>query len=181
MATDNPAEPTPPDLTEDVLEDLVSEFKQQIKESAIRIARQQGVEVSADHVRAAYRRHVKSPKSPRSQAQRIIAQAFRDNRHLEIAAFTMALALFVFGVVILGYGVFASSETGERIASIMGGSMLQVLVLFPLRITVKTRQQNLAIRIFGYLVDKIEKPEVIAALFRQLLGGRTALGTESPA
>lgn len=182
MASNTPEGQTPPSPgPEDALDRLLHELGERVKEMAVEFARQEGGKLSADHVKAAYRRHVKSPKSPRSQAQRIIAQAFRDNRYLEIAAFSMAMALFVFGVVILAYGVFASSDTGERVAGIAGGSVLQVLVVFPLRITAKTRQQNLAIRIFGYLVDRIEKPEVIAALFQQLLGGAAAIGAESPA
>ncbi|GEM_PF-7086940 len=170
MAKTNPEGAMPHELSaEETLDRLVVEFTQQLKEIAVDLSRTEGRQLAAEHVQAAHRRIVKSSDKSRSQAQRIIALAFKENKYLEIAALLMAAALFLFGIAIIGHGVFASAEAGVRITSLAGGSLLQVLVLFPLRITVKSRQHNFAIRILGLLLERIDKPEVLATLFRLLL------------
>ena len=65
MASNTPEGQTPPSPgPEEALDRLLHELGERVKEMAVEFARQEGGKLSADHVKAAYRRHVKITQEP---------------------------------------------------------------------------------------------------------------------
>jgi hypothetical protein len=155
-----------------ILEQRVGDFRQRLMATAEELysASRQGGGITGAHVEAAFRRLTDLATSPRSAAQQNITTAFPENRFIQIAGFGMALTLFGFSLFLLGYGAFGPTDAIGRVASVVGGSFAQVLLLIPLRFAVNARRNNFAIRILGYLLDRVDDPELLAELIRRLIG-----------
>jgi hypothetical protein len=126
--------------------------------------------VTGEDVERAFKRLQSAIASPRSDAQAAVTAAFRENRVAEFMAYGMGFVLFAFGVILLGYGAFGPADAAGRVASLVSGSIAHLLLLGPLRFAINARRQNLAIRIFGLLLDRVDSPRLLADLVRRLLG-----------
>jgi len=131
---------------------------------------QSGGGVSGEHVEAAYRQLTTLDRRLRTPAQANITTAFQENRFIQMAGYGMALVLFAFGIFLLGYSAFGPTDAVGRVAGLIGGSFAQVLLLIPLRFAVTARRNNFAIRILGYLLDRVDDPQLLAELVRRLIG-----------
>lgn len=159
-----------------VLDQRVAAFRLRLIATAEEIysSRGAGGGISADDVQAAYQGLTAPDSSLRSDAQKNVAIAFKENRSFQIIGYGMALALFGFGLFLLGYSAFGPTDAVGRVASLVGGSFAQILLLIPLRFAVNARRNNFAIRILGYLLDQVDDPQLLAELIRRLIGEVTS-------
>ena len=115
------------------------------------------------HLHDAYRNLLR-PNS--GDAQAIISRTLNENRIIEWVAYVMATVLFVFGLVLLSMGVFGGGDAAYRVVSIVGGSVVELLLLLPLRFAVNSRRHNIAIRMLGILLDRVDDPKKLSTLLR---------------
>ena len=59
-------------------------------------------DLSREHVEVAYKRLTTPDKHKRSEAQKNVTTAFKENRFIQMAGYGMALVLFASGLVLLG-------------------------------------------------------------------------------
>jgi len=78
----------------------------------------------------------------------------------------MAAAMFVFGLALLCIGIFADDSATYRVASIVGGSVVELLLLLPLRFAINSRRHNIAIRMLGILLDRVDDPKKLSTLLK---------------
>jgi len=50
----------------------------------------------------------------------------------------------------------------------ISGSVLETLLLMPLRLAINCRRQNIAIRMIGMLIDKVHDPKKLSSLLSQV-------------
>lgn len=173
MAKESDQGPTPVERdTDAVLEQRVADFRDRLKTATFQIhySSNRGGEITPEEIEAAYHQLMAPTNHSRSSAQENVTIAFRENWFIQMAGFGMALALFVFGMVMLGYSAFGPTDAVGRIASLVGGSFAEILLLIPLRFAVNARRNNFAIRILGYLLDRVDNPRLLAELIRRLIG-----------
>ena len=158
--------------TDAVLEQWVVDFRDRLKTLTVQIhyASSRGGEITPEEVETAYHQLMAPANRSRSSAQENVTIAFQENRFIQMAGFGMALALFVFGMLMLGYSAFGPTDAVGRIASLVGGSFAEILLLLPLRFAVNARRHNFAIRILGNLLDRVDNPRLLAELIRRLIG-----------
>jgi hypothetical protein len=99
-------------------------------------------------------------------AQAIVSQALRENRVFEWLSYAMALSLFVLGIILVGVGIFAGKGATYGVTSIVGGAVFELLIIMPFRFIINSRKHNIAIRMLGILLDKVEDPKKLAALLQ---------------
>jgi len=99
-------------------------------------------------------------------AQAIISQTLRENRAFEWVSYAMALSLFVLGIILVGVGVFAGKGATYSVTSIVGGAVFELLILVPFRFAVNSRKHNIAIRMLGILLDKVDDPRKLTAVLQ---------------
>jgi hypothetical protein len=163
-ATDNLGKPLDPSATK-VLPYLVSNLRQALLVEANRLS-------SADHVtdedlEQAYR-GLSFPDRESLQfadAQAVISQALRENRVVEWVSYGMAIVLFVFGLVLLGVGV-ARDDVATRIGAFVGGSVVELLILIPFRFAINSRRHNIALRMLGLILNRVDDPKKVAPLLK---------------
>jgi hypothetical protein len=155
-----------------VLDQRVADFRQRMMAAAEEIysSGDRGGGISGEDVEAAYKRLTTPDKRSRADAQKNVTVAFKENHYIQMVGYGMALVLFLSGVALLGYSAFGPSDAVGRIASLVGGSFAQVLLLIPLRFAVNARRSNFAIRILGHLLDRVDDPQLLAELIRRLIG-----------
>lgn len=121
-------------------------------------------------VETAYRRLAVPPGGGRSDAQRLVNTAFKENRFVEWTGYAMAVVLFLFGLALLLFGILGASNVGSRVASLVGGSVAELVLIIPLRFSINARRHNFGLRILAHLLDRIDDPALISDCIRRLLG-----------
>jgi hypothetical protein len=132
-------------------------------------AKREAGQVGAEDVQAAFVRMRAAVMRPRTKARRMIASAIAENRKVAFIASAMMIILFCFGLTVFGYGVFGHADENARLAGVLGGSIMQLLLIMPLQLAVNARRHNFGIRILGFLLDHVEDPALLADLIRHLL------------
>jgi hypothetical protein len=151
------------------LTSFTQKFEDQLRGLARKLAVAKKSDVTGEDVEAAYDQILNPRRRPRLAARRMIAGAFAENRKVEFLAYAMMIVLFLFGLAAFTYGVFSRTDETGRFAGVLGGSIMQVLLVMPLRLALNARRHNFAIRIFGFLLDRVDDPALLADLIRQLL------------
>ncbi len=122
-----------------------------------------GEPLHPQHLEDAYRNLMR----PRlGEAQATISQTLRENRVIEFISYGMASVLFLFGLVLLAIGVVGDDAVAFRVASIAGGSVVELLLLLPLRFAMNSRRHNIAIRMLGILLDRVDDPKKLSTLLK---------------
>lgn len=161
---------TPDEGADEAIRQLIDEFRGRLEEVAIAIRADRKQEyLTAEHVRTAYRR-LTTPASGRTEAQRLITTAFRENRLAEWTGYGMALILFLLGVGLLLYAAVGPPEVAVRVASLVGGSVAELVLIVPLRFSINARRHNFALRLLGLMLDRVDDPALLADCIRRLLG-----------
>lgn len=118
----------------------------------------------------AYRRLAVPPGGGRTDAQKLVTAAFKENRFVEWIGYSMAVVLFFVGVGLLLYGAIGVTDVGSRVASFVGGSVAELVLLIPLRLSINARRHNFGLRILGHLLDRVDDPALLSDCIRRLLG-----------
>lgn len=105
------------------------------------------------------------PNREIENAQTIITRTLRENRVTEWVAYGMALVLFSVGIVLLLVGAFGSQDV-YRISCIVSGSVVELLLLLPFRFAVNCRRHNIAIRMLGILLDRVDDPKKLTTILK---------------
>ncbi len=100
-----------------------------------------------------------------ADAQAVISQALRENRAFEWISYGMALVLFVFGLVVLYSGV-ANADVSARAGAFFGGSIVELMVLLPFRFAINARRHNIALRMLGVILNRVQDPKQVAPLLK---------------
>lgn len=100
-----------------------------------------------------------------SDAQAVISQALRENRILEWVSYGMAVVLFIFGLFLLSVGTI-SQDSATRIGALIGGSIVELLILLPFRFAINSRRHNIALRMLGVILNRVDDPKKIAPLLK---------------
>ena len=100
-----------------------------------------------------------------ADAQAIISQALRENRLIEWVSYGMAIVLFIFGLVLLSVGAIAS-DTTTRAGCLAAGSIVELLILVPFRFAINSRRHNIALRMLGLILNRVDDPKKLAALLK---------------
>jgi hypothetical protein len=77
----------------------------------------------------------------------------------------MAIILFVFGLVLLSVGV-ALGDTATRIGAFAAGSIVELLILIPFRFAINSRRHNIALRMLGLIINRVDDPKKLAPLLK---------------
>lgn len=140
---------------------LVREFRGLLIKETNKLAA--GESLGPHHLDDAYRNLMR----PRfGEAQAIISQTLRENRVIEWVSYGMATVLFIFGLALLSLGVLRDGDTTYRIASIISGSVVELLLLLPFRFAINSRRHNIAIRMLGILLDRVDDPRKLSSLLK---------------
>ncbi len=99
-------------------------------------------------------------------AQAIISQTLRENRAFEWVSYAMALSLFLLGIILVGVGIFSGKGAAYSVTSIVGGALFELLILIPFRFAVNSRKHNIAIRMLGILLDRVDDPRKLTAVLQ---------------
>lgn len=100
-----------------------------------------------------------------ADAQAVISQALSENRTFELISYGMAIVLFVFGLVLLGAGV-ASADAATRVGALFSGSIVELLILIPFRFAINSRRHNIALRMLGLILNRVDDPKKVAPLLK---------------
>jgi hypothetical protein len=98
-------------------------------------------------------------------AQAIVSQALRENRAIEWVSYAMSLVLFVFGLNLLGVGA-TSDDLATRIGALSAGAIVELLILVPFRFAIHSRRHNIALRMLGIVLDRVDDPKKLAPLLK---------------
>jgi len=117
---------------------------------------------------AAYKRLQFPPRSALrfADAQEVISQALRENQIIEWISYGMAVILFVSGLALLGFGV-AHSDIATRTGAFVGGSIIELLILIPFRFAINSRRHNIALRMLGLILNRVDDPKSVAPLLKE--------------
>lgn len=150
---------------DDVFQELVAGLRQALLAEAQRIA--VGGRITDDDLMLAYKR-LSFPTKDSLQfadAQAVISQALKENRVIEWVSYVMAVVLFVFGLILLTVGA-ASSDVASRVGYLLSGSMVELLILVPFRFAINSRRHNIALRMLGLIINRVNDPKKLAPLLR---------------
>jgi hypothetical protein len=100
-----------------------------------------------------------------SDAQSVISQALKENRIIEWVSYVMAVILFVFGLILLSVGA-VSSDVATRAGCLFGGSVVELLILVPFRFAINSRRHNIALRMLGLIINRVDDPKRLAPLLK---------------
>ncbi len=100
-----------------------------------------------------------------ADAQAVISQALRENRLFEWISYGMAIILFLFGLFLLGAGAVASDVT-TGVGRLAAGSIVEMLILVPFRFAINSRRQNIALRMLGLIINRVDDPKKLAPLLK---------------
>jgi mRNA-degrading endonuclease HigB of HigAB toxin-antitoxin module len=104
----------------------------------------------------------------KKDAQADISVALRENRLIEWTGYAMAVILFLLGIFLLIAGIYQDNDAGVKIATIVGGTFVDLFFIIPLRLAINSRRENIQVRLLGVLLDRVNDPKVLAQLLRQL-------------
>jgi hypothetical protein len=107
---------------------------------------------------------ISESRSPVADVQDVISQALSENRRFEYASYLMILTLFVFGLFLLGRGALSADTT--RIGFLSAGSIVELLILAPLKFAITSRRHNIAIRMLGVVLNRVENPDDLAPILK---------------
>lgn len=160
---------TPPELLDPAatkaFQNLVADLREALLSQASKTCR--GDRITDDDLFVAYKRlSFPSKDSVRfADAQTVISQALRENRIVEWVSYGMAFVLFVFGLGLFVAGI-ANSDIGTRVGSLVGGSLAELLILMPFRFAINSRRHNIALRMLGMIINRLDDPEKLAPLLK---------------
>jgi hypothetical protein len=100
-----------------------------------------------------------------ADAQTVVSQALQENRLVEIVSYAMALVLFLFGLVLLAAGIM-NSDVATRIGCLVSGSVVEMLILIPFRFAINSRRHNIALRMLGLIINRVDDPKKLASLLK---------------
>lgn len=100
-----------------------------------------------------------------ADAQSVISQALRENRTFEWVSYGMAIVLFMAGLGLLGAGV-VSADAATRIGALCGGTLVEILILIPFRFATNSRRHNIALRMLGLILSRVNDPKKVAPLLK---------------
>jgi hypothetical protein len=100
-----------------------------------------------------------------TDAQAVISQALKENRVFECVSYVMALVLFVFGLVLLSVGAM-NADVATRVGFLFSGSIIELLILVPFRFAINSRRHNIALRMLGLIINRVNDPEQLAPLLK---------------
>jgi hypothetical protein len=153
---------------EDTFQQLLAGFRVLLVDTANEIA--ENTPANREHYEAAYRRLIPPDKRWRDAAQANITKALKDNRVIEVGCYLAALVLFTLGIVLIVYCVFSENVSVERVVGVVAGSVSNVLLYIPMRFAINARKNNIAIRLLGYFLDRVDDPQLMAESVRRLIG-----------
>lgn len=137
-------------LSEDLRETLLAEASRSAKAGPI----------TGDDLYLAYQRlqYPNRDIARFADAQSVISQALQENRTFEWIAYAMAAILFAFELVLLGCGV-SHDDIATRVASLVSGSLVELLILVPFRFAINCRRHNIALRMLGLIINRVDDPK----------------------
>jgi hypothetical protein len=147
------------------LPQLVSDLREALIVEAGRVSEVEYI--TADDLLWAYKR-LSLPNKDSLQfadAQAVISQALQENRFLELVSYGMAIVLFVIGLILLIFGVVHNNDA-VRIGAFIGGSLVEVLILIPFRFAINSRRHNIALRMLGLIINRVDDPKKLAPLLK---------------
>jgi len=123
--------------------------------------------ISEDDLNAAYKAlNFPTKDSLRiADAQAIISQALRENRVIEWVSYGMAIVLFLFGLALLAVGTVANNSLAQ-VGFLAAGSIVELLILMPLRFAINSRRHNIALRMLGIVLNRVDDPKILARLLK---------------
>jgi hypothetical protein len=77
----------------------------------------------------------------------------------------MAVILFVFGLILLSVGL-VNGDLATRVGCLVGGSVVELLILIPFRFAVNSRRHNIAMRMLGLIINRVDDPKKLAPLLK---------------
>lgn len=101
-----------------------------------------------------------------ADAQAVITLALKENKIVEWVSYGMAVILFSFGLFLLGVGV-AHDDAGTRVGAFVGGSIVELLILIPFRFAINSRRHNIALRMLGLILNRVNDPAKVAPLLKE--------------
>jgi len=163
-ATEKLGKPLDP-LATRALQRFVSDLRDALLVEANRVSNHD--RVTDDDLHEAYKR-LSFPNQDTlafADAQAVISQALRENKAFEWFSYGMAVVLFLFGLVLLGAGV-ASADAATRIGALCGGAVVEILILIPFRFAINSRRHNIALRMLGLILNRVNDPKKVAPLLK---------------
>ncbi len=151
---------------EETFEDLVANLREALFSEAQRTA--VGGRISDDDLVTAYKR-LSYPSKDSLQfgdAQSVISQALKENRVVEWVSYVMALILFVFGLILLTLGA-VSGDVATRVGYLFSGSIVELLILVPFRFAINSRRHNIALRMLGLIINRVDDPKKLSPLLKE--------------
>lgn len=100
-----------------------------------------------------------------ADAQAVISQALKENRIIEWVSYVMAVILFVFGLILLSVGA-VDNDVATRVGCLLGGSIVELLILIPFRFAINSRRHNIALRMLGLVINRVDDPKKLAPLLK---------------
>lgn len=100
-----------------------------------------------------------------ADAQDVISQALKENRIIEWVSYVMAVILFVFGLVLLSIGA-VNSDAATRMGCLFGGTVVELLILVPFRFAINSRRHNIALRMLGLIINRVDDPKKLPPLLK---------------
>lgn len=150
---------------DETFQELVAALREALLFEAQRTA--VGGRITDEGLRNAYKR-LSFPTKDSLQfadAQAVVSQALKENRIIEWVSYVMAIILFVFGLIMLSLGA-VSSDVATRIGCLLGGSIVELLILVPFRFAINSRRHNIALRMLGLIVNRVDDPKKLAPLLK---------------
>jgi hypothetical protein len=146
-------------------QDLVADLRSALLAEAARHST--GDRITDDDLFLAYKR-LQYPSKDSIQfadAQAVISHAFRENRITEWVSYAMAMTLFVAGLILLVHGSL-SGDVSTRVGCLSGGTIVELLILVPFRFAINSRRHNIALRMLGLIINRVDDPKKLAPLLR---------------
>ena len=170
-----PRPPLEPSIS-DAFQELADNFREALLTEAER-GKSSGDQITVDDLYTAYKR-LSFPSIDSLQfanAQAVISQALKENRVIEWVSYIMAMILFFFGLGLLTLGAM-DNDTTTRIGYLLSGSIVELLILLPFRFAINSRRHNIALRMLGMIIDRVDDPKKFAQLLKDtyisvVLGG----------
>jgi hypothetical protein len=163
-ASKNPERLLDPSANE-AFQGLVADLREALLSEALRTA--VGGRITDEDLLQAYKR-LSYPTRDSIQfadAQAVISQALKENRIIEWVSYVMAVILFAFGLVLLSIGL-ANDDVAARVACLCSGSVVELLILIPFRFATNSRRHNIALRMLGLIINRVDDPKKLAPLLK---------------
>ena len=150
----------------EAFQELVSDLREALLSEAQRTS--VGGRITDEDLLLAYKR-LEYPTKDSLQfadAQAVISHALKENRIIEWLAYVMALILFGFGLILLSVGA-VNSDVATRVGCLFSGSIVELLILVPFRFAINSRRHNIALRMLGLIINRVDDPKKLAPLLKE--------------